>query len=64
MSGIDLTKKAKELGAEVKSSDNYAFEISLYEMTPDLPYLNIEDVLKTCSLSGIRKIIRKNLMSL
>jgi hypothetical protein len=33
MSGIDLTKKAKEIGTEVKSTDNYAFEISLYEMT-------------------------------
>lgn len=62
MSGIELAKKVKEIDPEVKVVIMTAFELSLFEMTQDVPFLKIEDILKKpVSISNVCKLIERSL---
>ena len=64
MSGIELAKKAKEIDPDVKLMIMTAFELSSYELSHDLPFVKIEDLLKKpISLSKICKVIDKKISS-
>lgn len=58
MSGIELAKKARLIDPDVKLMVMTAFELSSYEISHDLPYVRLEDVLKKpISISSVCKII-------
>lgn len=60
MSGLQLAIRAKEIDADVKLMVMTAFELSSYELSHEVPYVRLEDVLKKpFSLSNICKVIDK-----
>jgi two-component SAPR family response regulator len=64
MSGIEFAKKAKEIDPDVKLMVMTAFELSSYELSHDLPFVKIEDLLKKpISMSSICKVIDKKIAS-
>src|ERR1041385_956067 len=46
MSGVELAKKARRIDPVVNLLVMTAFELSSYEISKDLPYVRLEDVLK------------------
>ena len=64
MSGIELAKKAIEIDSNVKLMIMTAFELSSYELSHDLPFVRIEDLLKKpISMSSICRTIDKKIAS-
>ena len=64
ISGIELAKKARDIDASVKLMIMTAFELSSYELSHDLPFVKIEDLLKKpISMSSICKVIDKKIAS-
>ena len=56
--------KAKEIDANVKLMIMTAFELSSYELSRDLPFVKIEDLLKNpISMSSICNFIYKKIAS-
>jgi len=64
MSGIELAKKAKEIDPDVRLMVMTAFELGSYELSHDLPFVKVEDLLKKpISMSNICKVIDKKIAS-
>jgi|SRR5690349_9945940 two-component SAPR family response regulator len=62
MSGIELAKKTKEIDPEVKLMIMTAFELTSYELSHDLPFVKMEDLMKKpISLSNVCKVIDKKI---
>ena len=62
MSGIELAKKTKEIDPDVKLMVMTAFEVGSYELSHDLPFVKMEDLLKKpISMSSICKVIDRKI---
>jgi DNA-binding NtrC family response regulator len=46
LSGIDFAKEAKRIQPNIKIIVMSAFELSTYELSQDLPFIKVEDVLR------------------